>query len=446
MMKQYTDKVYQKIVKARTGLILEHPFFGSIALRLTIQEDTTCETAWSDGTTLAYNPFYINMLPLNKVKGLIGHIAMHPACRHHLRRKNRNPKQWNMACDYAINWILLEAGLKLPDGYLDKPEFRDKTADEIYLFLSSETNNSRTGTHNRLSEKDKTDKTHQEKLPDDLVAKPGSRDTESAGQSIQGKFTEDLPGKQDDSLEKTKDDEGVSGYGDPGKSGEVRDAPPPEGKSNPSADAAEKENEWKIALAQATMQAKSMGDLPAGLERMVDKILNPGIDWRDLLSRFINASACCDYALIPPNRRYLHMGIYLPSMRSDDLPEVVVAVDTSGSISRIELDQFAAELSAILEYCAMTVYVIYCDMRVVHTEIFLRQDLPITLSPKGCGGTDFRPVFQWVEQESVSPRCLIYLTDLECNRFPKEPAYPVLWARIGSTGTQPPFGEVVEIR
>nr|MBL0700358.1 hypothetical protein [Desulfobacterales bacterium] len=136
----------------------------------------------------------------------------------------------------------------------------------------------------------------------------------------------------------------------------------------------------------------------------------------------------------------------LPSLRSDDLPEVVIAVDTSGSISQVELDQFAAELSAILEFCAMTVHLLYCDMRVIRAETFQRQDLPISIAPGGGGGTDFRPAFEWVEQQNISPRCLIYLTDLECTRFPEEPFYPVLWARIGSAGKQPPFGDVIDIR
>ena len=438
---KYTNEVYQKIIRARAGLILEFPFFGSLALRMTLREDRNCETAWSDGTILAYNPLYINMLPLNKVKGLMGHIAMHPACRHHIRRKGRNPKQWNMACDYAINWILLEAGLELPDGYLDNPEFRDKTADEIYSFLSTEAGSNRTGTHNRLSKKNKPDNGNQEKPPDDLESEPNGRNSKSDEQDTQGNYAKDPPEKREDTI----DGDGEFGYGDPGKSGEVRDAPSLQGESSPLDDTTEQENEWKIVLAQAVIQAKSMGDLPAGLERLVDKILNPKLNWRDLLGRFINASARNDYAWTPPNRRYLHMGLYLPSMRSDDLPEVVIAVDTSGSISRAELDQFAAELSAILEYCAMTVYLLYCDMRMVRSETFQRQDLPIILSPKGGGGTDFRPAFQWVEQQSISPRCLIYLTDLECSRFPEEPFYPVLWARIGSAGSQPPFGEVIEI-
>ncbi len=441
-MMQHANEVYCKIVKARAGLILEHPFFGSLALRMTLQEDCACETAWSDGKTLAYNPAYISMLTPGKLKGLMGHLAMHPACRHHIRRKGRNPKQWNMACDYAINWILLEAGLELPDGYLDDPEFRDKTADEIYSLMSAKADSDeKKDGHNRPSEKDKTDN-GKEQSTDDAGREPDGRDTRSDEKETQSSPADDPSENAEDAIE----GDGDFGYGDPGKSGEVRDAPSPQGESSLSDDTTEKENEWKIALAQAVIQAKSMGDLPAGLKRLVDNILNPKLDWRGLLGRFINASAHSDYTWTPPNRRYLHLGLYLPSMRSDDLPEVVIAVDTSGSISQTELDQFAAELSAILEYCAMTVHLLYCDMRMVSAETFQRQDLPIILSPKGGGGTDFRPAFHWVEQQGISPRCLIYLTDLECNRFPEEPLYPVLWARIGGAGMAPPFGEVIEIR
>lgn len=441
LIMQHANTAHTKMIKARADLVLEHPFFGSLALRMTLREDATCETAWSDGKTLAYNPLYVNMLPMPKLKGLVGHVVMHPACRHHIRRKGRDPKRWNMACDYAINWILIEVGLELPDGYLDNPELRGKTADKIYTILAEKTKGeNKEGQGRQNKEEKKADA--EEPAPDDFERRPDGKNAQSEEEKGESRSSSDSP----ENVENDPESDGELGHGDPGKSGEVRDAPQPEGTAGDSADAADMENEWKIALAQALQQAKSMGDLPAGLERLVDNILNPKLDWRELLDRFINASARSDYTWMPPNRRYLHRGLYLPSMRSSDLPEVVIAVDTSGSISRIELDQFAAELSAILEYCAMTIHLLYCDMQVAHSEIFQREDLPITLAPKGGGGTDFRPVFEWVGQRGMSPQCLIYLSDLECNRFPEEPLYPVLWVRIGGSGFQPPFGEVVEIR
>ena len=104
--------------------------------------------------------------------------------------------------------------------------------------------------------------------------------------------------------------------------------------------------------------------MPAGLSRFVQEILSPGLDWRRLLNRFIQASARHDDTWTSPNRRYMHQGLHLPGMRSDDLSEMIVAVDTSGSISDQELEQFAAELSAILETAALSIHLLYCDMKV----------------------------------------------------------------------------------
>lgn len=431
---------YQKLVRARAGLVLDHPFFGHLALQMKLVADPGCDTAWSDGHVLAYNPRYVGILPAEKLKGLVGHVVMHPACGHHLRRNGRTPAQWNMACDYAINWILLEAGLTLPDGYLDDPLLRGKTADDIYTRLTEDRSGNPFDAMDRPS--DKQDPSGKEKIDaPDAAGRTGRQNRRADGDERRESATDTATA---DSASTEDDPQGFD-HGDPGRSGEVRDAPPPKEGEAGAGDETDDESQWRINLAQAASRARSMGDLPAGLERMVENLLSPRLDWRRLLNRFIQASARYDYAWMPPNRRYIHQGLYLPSMRSTDLPEVVVALDTSGSVSSRELDQFAAELSAILETCAMTVHLLYCDMQVTRAETVHRQDLPLSLAPAGGGGTDFRPAFDWVEHQGISPFCMIYLTDLACNRFPREPPYPVLWACMGEEEIRPPFGESVTV-
>ena len=123
--------------------------------------------------------------------------------------------------------------------------------------------------------------------------------------------------------------------------------------------------------------------------------------------------------------------------------EIVVAVDTSGSIGTQELEQFAGEINAIInEAQPESIRVIYCDAALQAVEEFGPSE-PITLSPKGGGGTDFVPPFRWVEENSVEPKCLIYLTDLCCNSFPVAPDYPVLW--VTDSHRTPPFGEKLRI-
>jgi predicted metal-dependent peptidase len=118
-------------------------------------------------------------------------------------------------------------------------------------------------------------------------------------------------------------------------------------------------------------------------------------------------------------------------------------VDTSGSIGSRELDQFAAEISAISDEAQPeSIHVIYCDAAVQSVQEFGPAE-SIQLVPKGGGGTDFRPVFEWIEKNDLQPVCLIYLTDLYCHSYPERPYYPVLW--VTDSRRTAPFGETIRI-
>lgn len=429
----------KKLVKARTALLLKHPFFGSLSLRMEPREDSHCATAWTDGRTLAYNPAYVAGLRDEQVQGLMAHTVMHPACQHHTRRKGRDHTLWNMACDHAINWILLDAGIELPPRYLDNPAYHGLTSDEIYSELFS-----RHGEKDRPSLSEGDGETEGEVDWDGPQGKTGDGD-DLDGSSETGSGDAGGDGLIDDGT--AGDDPGEDGSdqsGDPGGSGEVRDGERrTEGGASDEAGADEL---WELALAQAAQNAREIGDLPGGLERLIGEALNPKLDWRELLSRYISDRARDDYSWTPPNKRFLAEDVILPSLSHQKLPEVVLAIDTSGSVTEPEMNQFAAEVSGILDAFDTTIHVVYCDSEVQGTHEFCRSDLPLELSPEGGGGTDFRPAFEWVEREGLDPACLVYLTDLECLGFPrKEPAYPVLWAQVGQGGKTPPFGDILEI-
>lgn len=368
----------EKIIKARTGLVLDQPFFASLALRLRLKADETCETAWTDGRALGFNPAWIGGLPLDQVKGVLSHEVMHLACVHHIRRGPRDAKKWNQAGDYAINQILSDSKVALPPGHLINPSFSGMSADEIYSLI-----------------------------PDDPQGSGGASD-------------------------------------DPGGCGAVRDMTGPDGSKPSPAELAQEEQNWKVAVAQAATQAKAMGEMPGGLSRLVEEILAPKVDWKEVLRRFVDQSAKNDYAWTRPNRRYLHSGLYLPSLYSETLPPIVIAVDTSGSIDNEQIEQFAAEMTAILREHRTTCNVLYCDTEIAGEETFSSDDLPLKLHPRGGGGTDFRPPFDWVEKQGITPACLIYLTDMCCQQFPDPPGYPVLWAKTEDYGAAP-FGEELTI-
>ena len=374
-----------KISKARAGLVLDFPFFGSLALRLMVREDPSCETAWTNGITLGYNPDFIGSLTMDETKGILCHEIMHLACAHQARRNGRDMGNWNRATDYAVNQILEDSKVCLPNSRLLDPAFHGMSADEIY---------------NRLP----------------------SSPPDGGGNSGDGR-----------------------GGSDPGGCGEVRDVPGEDGGQASQAELTQAEEDWKIAVAQAAQQAKSMGSLPAGIPRLIDEILMPKVDWKEVLRRFVDQAARNDYRWFPPNRRYLSHGFYLPSLRSECLPPIVIAVDTSGSIGQAEIDQFATEVTAILQDYRTSCTVLYCDTKIAHIEEFTSEDLPLKLSPKGGGGTSFVPPYQWVEERALQPACLIYLTDM-CGTFPDNaPGYPVMWAHIGPWETTPPFGEVIRL-
>ncbi len=411
-------KAYARICRARISLILQHPFFATLALKLKITEDSCCHTAWTDGKVLAYNPDYINVLSSDKLAGLTAHLVMHPACGHHKRRRNRDSDNWNRACDYAINPILLDAGFTLPDGFLYREDLAGRSADTIYEVIVGE-------------------------------SEAQQKEEEGNSESEQNSGEEELASDQDqtdgseseDSEENDKDEEST---GDPGLSGEVRDSGDEAGSG--SGESGDDVNDWGETVIRAAVNARSMGKLPGGIERLLDKELRPKLSWKQLLARFIERSARSDYSWIPPNRRYLHNDIYFPGLKNSELGNVCIAVDTSGSIHQSELEMFAAEISEILCNYPAQVELVYCDMQVQGSRNYDRCELPVEIKPVGGGGTDFRPVFSHIEKSPVSPGCLIYLTDLECINYPpKAPSYPVLWVKVGDSHRTPPFGELLEL-
>jgi predicted metal-dependent peptidase len=363
--------IERKLTKARTNLLMEAPFFGSLALKLKLLPDPATPTAWTDGISLGYNPEYIKHLPMSQLTGLIAHEVMHLALCHHTRQGKRNPDKWNRAADHAINHLLQSAGFDLPLNVLLEPRFTGMSAEAIY---------------------------------DQLL------DT---------------------------------GEGSPGP-GEVRPFP---GNPSPAQKKLE-EQRWKVAVFQANQLAKTLGRSHGpGFERQLKQQVLARVDWRVILQEFVSQATRSDYTWMHPNPRYISQGIYLPGLYAQTMGSLVVALDTSGSVSQDQLTQFAAEISAILETYDTTLEVIYADTKVRGRETFTRADLPLTLNPRGGGGTDFRPVFDLVEKQGMAPCCLVYLTDLCCDRFPdRSPGYPVLWVNTERfRWKEPPFGRVIDM-
>lgn len=417
----------EKIIKAKVALLQDHPFFGSIVCKWQISENPGIPTGWCNSKDLQYNPAWIGTLSLPKVKGFLAHEAAHIANAHHLRRQDRDPEGWNIATDKAINKVLLDNHFDLPDDGLYSSE--DKSAEHHY--------------------------DDWKKKPDPDGDEQGPGFTGQQGQDGTGTGNGDQsddgapcmicgdPGCNGECLDDDQQD-GQDAPPDPGGCGAVGDLTGEDGQELSDAELKDAENENRVELAQAAQIARNAGRMPVGMDRLIEERLYPKLDFFSLLQRFVQRSARDNFSWTPPNRRFISLDILLPSLRSDSI-NLVIGADTSMSIGQAKLDLFNGAVNAILgTFSSVSVTVLYCDAR-IHgdPEQYETADLPINLEPKGGGGTDFRPVFNWIEENRIDPDCLIYLTDLYGPCPDRAPDYPVLWACI--TDEKAPFGETVKL-
>lgn len=386
-----------RLQKARTALVLDHPFFGSLLFRLKDRESRSVKTMATDGVSLLWNPEFVETLNAATLAGTLAHEVMHPALHHHLRRSGRDPKRWNIACDYAINPLLIDAGLTLPEGVLVENRFRGMSAEQIYNLLESEADS-------------------------DEDSSSGEENSSARGET--GNALSDADAEEP-SVPQTE-----SGIG------QVLDAP--------VADDGSQAREWDVAVNQATSVARQGGKLPAGINRILEGAAEAAVDWRELLRRLWSETIAADYSWMRPNRRHLWTGLYLPGVVREGMGEVAIAVDCSGSICARQLRLFEAEARSILEgQRPERVYVLYFDAAVHKAEIY-EAGQRIALNPVGGGGTAFSPCFEWLDERGIQPQTMVFLTDLYGSFPPSAPPYPVLWASIG--GRQAPFGEVIPMQ
>jgi len=385
-------KKSSKLAKAIARTVLDHPFFATLLLRMRLHKDEDIKTACTDGRQIRYNPNFINSLQVDQIVFVLCHLVMHVAHFHPLRRSARNLGRFNQAGDYAINGILKDAGLALLPKALYHKDFHNLAAEQIY-----------------------------HRLPN------GSGDGD-------GKV------ERNDDLED----------GDPGCCGAFEDAKDEYGNFLSKADRLREEAEVTVAIQQAAQAAKAQGKLPNSLARLVDELVHPILDWREMLRSFIDHTARNDYSWSHPNRRHIADGIYLPSFCSNGLKPLVLAIDTSGSITQKVLNQFQSELNDILLSYPATVSVVYCDCEISATQTITPDEYPVELKAAGQGGTDLCPPFEWAINNVPDAGCLIYLTDLQGNSPEADPGVPTLW--ISTTKDwdlpeiyRPKFGQVATL-
>jgi predicted metal-dependent peptidase len=370
-------------------------FWGALALGLDVRM-ALVGTVCTDGTTTWWDPRWTAKLTNAEMQFVWAHEIMHCALKHITRQGSRRQGLWNVACDHAINLLLIQEKFTMPkEGYRD-PRFANMTAERIY----------------------------------DQLLEEGAAEPTMAGT-------------------------GRNGAGDPIPSGDLAEGGVG-GFYRPSelrtpAEVEKLESQWRDNVQAAATAAMTIGQLSANLARIVQQITNPPLPWRVILQDFIDRTVKSTYDWRRPNRRFLHSGIILPGMVPDQVGPLVVVVDTSGSITQKVLGRFAHEINAMLELARPTVIrVYYVDAKVCGMEEFSPDD-EIKLHPNGGGGTSFVPAFEALEEEGFEPVALIYLTDLYTKSYPKNtPDFPVLWVYQGIDESQvknytPPFGELMPL-
>lgn len=409
-----------KLAAARTRLILDKPFLGSLVMHLPLKaaDAKWCKTTATDAKHFYFNPDYIARLTLEQTQFVLAHEAMHCALSHFARRGSRLKHRWDVACDYAVNMILDDERMRGPDNALMSEAYRGLTAEEIYPVLHEDP--------------------PQETLDNHLFdhdAGSGEGEAEERGDGQNNPPREQKPDQNDGEQEEP------AGQGNAGQEGDAQpsaDTPPP-----PPSDPATLDELWKSRLAAAAQAARQAGKLSASLMRLVDDLLAPQLPWRALLARYLMNAARDDYSFQRTSRR--EADALMPRLFSQSV-KVVVAMDTSGSVQEDELREFLAEIDALKAQVRAEITLHACDDKLDpagpwHYALWESLKLPEGVS--GGGGTDFRPVFDWVEQDHLSPDLLVYFTDAQ-GKFPDlEPHYPVVWLVKGKSRV--PFGVRIQL-
>lgn len=375
--------------RGKVNLMFDYPFLGCLVMNLELVEEPTLDppTMATDGTHLYYSPEFVLGLTEKQVMGVLAHEIYHIILWHPARECGRNHDRWNNACDYAVNNLVFKEldssgteSFELPFGILYEPNFNDNSAEWIY-----------------------------ERIPE-----PPPRHGSGGGKNG-GKNT------GFDSHEK---------WSDWGKDN------PEEGGGQEGQDI---ETLWRERIAQAANQARMRGKLPGHLAELVEDTLQPKLDWKTILRDFVTSAMKSDYRYMPPNKKHLWRGIYLPSLYGEEI-SIAYACDSSGSISMEEAKEQLAEIKGICDtFENYTIYVFVCDTH-IHQRFTIRPFEPMPELRFRGGGTSFVEPIEEAAKLPIS--CLIYATDLE-GQFPPAPRFPVIWLAL--TDKKPPFGQVIRM-
>lgn len=390
------NKIIEKLVTARVGLLLRHPFFGNMATRLELVDASDwCATIATDGRKFYYNCEFVSKLKPKEAEFGFAHEILHNVFDHMGRRDNRDPQLANIAADYAVNQICKDENIGTFPSFINvfyDAKYRGWSYEQIY---------------------------------DELYEKAPKIDLNKLGELL------------DEHLDGDGDDE-TSG-GDGGNDSE--------GNGPPKLTAAEKKairDEIKEAMVAAA-QSAGAGKVPAGVRRMITEFTEPKMDWRQLLRMNIQSILKSNFSFARPNRKSQHCGAVLPGMMNEETIEVSVAIDMSGSITNDMARDMISEVKGIMEEYVDFNLDLWCfDTQVYNYEKFSGDtaDEIDTYQVKGGGGTSFEVNWDFMKEHDINPKRFIMFTDgYPCGGWGDEDFCETLFIIHGNDSIVAPFGQ-----
>lgn len=389
-----------RLIQARVAMLIRHDFWGKMATRMRlINADAWCPTLATDGRDFYYNSdFVLSLGSIDKVIFGFAHEVLHCIYDHIPRTGDRDRKLSNIAQDYVINADLVHYGV-------------GKAIDEVQIIYDKKYFNwSFEAVYDELMQN--AEKIDINALFEQLLDDHIEPDDESAG------------GDSDDDSQ-----DGVS-------------------KSRPRLSKEQKEaikDEIREALLQAA-QGSGAGNLPGGIQRIVNKMTAPKMDWRTLINMKIPSLAKNDYSYQRFNKKYMQSGIIVPGLNRQEAIDVCIAIDTSGSITQKILEEQLSEVVGIMDmYDEFTIRVWQFDTGTYGYAEFTKDTAADILNYeiKGGGGTSFEVNWTMMKEEGIEPQMLIVFTDGEPFGSWGDDSYcETLWIINNkyNKGIVPPFG------
>lgn len=359
------NKILDKLVTARIGLLIRHPFFGNMATRLTLTDASDwCSTLATDGRNFYYSNEFVDNLTPKECEFGFAHEVLHNVFDHMGRRQHRDPVISNIAADYAVNQILV-----------------DEKIGEVPRKI-------------KIYQDNKYRSWSYEKIYDDVEDKAVKIDMSQLGELLD----EHLDG----------DDEGGNG-GD-------KDNDDSNNNKRPKLTAEEKKqirDEIKEAMVSAA-QSAGAGKLPAAVARLIKDFTEPKMDWRQLLQMNIQSIIKNNFSFTRPNRKSQHSGAILPGLINEETVDVAIALDMSGSIGDAQAKDMISEVKGLMDEYADFKLRLWCfDTNVYSYAEFTKENADdiLNYNIKGGGGTDFDCNWKFMKDNDINPKKLIMFTD-----------------------------------